>query len=294
MIRLIVNADDFGLSESVNAAVLEAHDRGILTSCSLMVAEPAAAAAARAASQRPSLAVGLHLTVVQGRAVLPPDEIPRLVDREGRFHRDPARAGMRYAFDRQARAQLERELRAQFERFRDLGLPIAHLDGHLHMHMHPIVFDLAAALAEEFGCRAVRVPRDDWWGYRREEGPRALTQAPLAVIFALLGRRARRRLAARSRPGRRFVWADRVYGLFRTGGMDEAALLSLLRRLPPGSHEIYSHPDAGGLGAAGVAELAALLSPAVRRLVEEREIHLMTYRDLHEAPGAAGAEGEAR
>src|SRR5262249_50081865 len=152
-------------------------------SCSLMVGEPAAVAAARASRGRPSLAVGLHLTVVQGRAVLPPNEIPRLVDREGRFRDDPVRAGLRYAFDRRGREQLARELRAQFERFGELGLPIAHFDGHLHMHMHPVVFDLAAGLADEAGCRAVRIPRDDWWGYRREEGLRALTQAPLAAIF---------------------------------------------------------------------------------------------------------------
>src|SRR5437763_1372456 len=78
-IRLIINADDFGLSESVNAAVLEAYDRGILTSCSLMVAEPAAAAAARAARERPGLGVGLHLVVAGGRAALAPAALPRLV-----------------------------------------------------------------------------------------------------------------------------------------------------------------------------------------------------------------------
>jgi hopanoid biosynthesis associated protein HpnK len=277
-IRLIVNADDYGLSESVNAAVLEAHERGILTSCSLMVAEPAAEAAVRAARERPGLAVGLHLVVVCGRTVLPRSAVPRLADAAGRFSGNPVRAGLRYAFDPEARKQLERELRAQFERFHDLGLPLSHVDGHLHLHLHPFVFDCAAALAEEFGCRCIRIPRDDWWAYRQEKGADALAQAPMAVIFALLGRRARRRLA-----GRPFVWADRVHGFFRTDRMDEAALLSLLRRLPPGNHEVYSHPDAGGRGAAGRAELAALTSPAVRRLLEERRIRCITYRDLEAA-----------
>src|SRR5437867_12998673 len=84
-IRLLVNADDFGLSESVNAAVVEAYDHGILTSCSLMVAEPAAPAAVRAARERPGLAVGLHLVVAAGCAVLPPAVVPRLIDASGRF-----------------------------------------------------------------------------------------------------------------------------------------------------------------------------------------------------------------
>jgi hopanoid biosynthesis associated protein HpnK len=277
-IQLIVNADDYGISESVNAGVLEAYDRGILTSCSLMVAEPAAEAAVRAARERPGLAVGLHLVVVCGRAVLPRAAVPRLVDVEGRFSESPVLAGLRYTFDRAARQQLERELRAQFERFRDLGLPLSHVDGHLHMHMPPFVFDRAAALAEEFGCHRIRIPRDDWWAYRRQDGARALAQAPMAAIFALLVRRARRRLA-----GRGFVWADRVHGFFRTDQMDEAAVLSLLRRLRPGRHELYSHPDAGGRGAAGRAELAALTSPAVRRLLDERQICCITYRDLEAA-----------
>jgi hopanoid biosynthesis associated protein HpnK len=274
-IRLIINADDFGMSESVNAAVLDVYDHGILTSCSLMVGERAAPAAVEAARERPGLAVGLHLTTVCGHAVLPAPEIPRLVDAGGRLSSNPVGAGFRYAFDRAARQQLARELRAQFERFHDFGLPLSHVDGHLHMQMHPFVFDRLMELAQEFGCRRIRLPWEDWWAYRREAGLRALPQAPLAVIFRLLVRRARRRLA-----GREFVCASSVNGLFRTDRMNEKALFSLLKRLPPGDHEIYSHPDAGGRGEAGRRELAALTSPAVRRLLEERQIRRITYRDL--------------
>lgn len=166
-------------------------------------------------------------------------------------------------------------MRAQFERFREFGLPLSHVDGHLHLHLHPFIFDRLVALAEEFGCRRVRLPLEDWWAYRREVGLRAIAQAPLAAIFALLIRRARRRLA-----GRGFFWTSSVNGLFRTDQMDEKALLTLLCRLPPGDHEVYSHPDAGGRGAAGRRELAALTSPAVRRLLEEREIRRISYADL--------------
>lgn len=277
-IRLIVNADDFGVSDSVNAAVMEAYHQGILTSCSLMVGEGAAAAAVRAARARPDLAVGLHLTTLCGHAVLPGSAVPRLVDAAGRLPGNPVRAGLRYALDRAAQTQLQRELRAQFERFRELGLPMSHVDGHLHLHLHPFIFDRVLALAEEFGCRRLRLPREDWRALWRSKGFRALSQAPLAAIFALLNRRARRRLR-----GRGFLWPGSVHGVFRTDRMDEDALLSLLKRLPPGDHEVYSHPDAGGRGAAGQKELSALTSPAVRRLFEERGICRITYRDL-EAP----------
>jgi hopanoid biosynthesis associated protein HpnK len=273
-----VNADDFGLSESVNAAVLEAYDRGILTSCSLMVGEAAAEAAVRAARERPGLAVGLHLTTVCGHAVLSPREVPQLVDRSGRLSDRPVLGGLRYAFDRAAQSELGRELKAQFERFRELGLPLSHVDGHLHMQMHPFVFERAVAGAAQLGCRRIRIPREDWWSYCREEPWAAMAQAPLAAIFTLLAQRARRRLA-----GRGFVWADSVNGFFHTDRMDERALLSILQRLPPGDHELYSHPDAGGRGAAGEKELAALLSPAVREMLAARGIRCVTYSDLEKA-----------
>jgi len=274
-IRLIVNADDFGLSESVNAAVMEAYDRGILTSCSLMVGEAAAAVAVRAARERPDLAVGLHVTTLCGHAVLPSAAVPRLVDASGRLPGHPIRIGLRYALDRAVQAQLERELRAQFERFREFGLPMSHVDGHLHLHLHPFIFDRVVALAEEFGCRRIRLPREEWWAFWRAERFRALSQVPLAAVFALLNRRARRRLRCRG-----FLWAGSVHGFFRTDRMDESALLSLLKQLRPGDHEVYSHPDAGGRGPAGKRELAALTSPAVRRVLEERGIRRITYRDL--------------
>src|SRR5262249_26851423 len=147
------------------------------------------------------------------------------------------------------------------------------------MHMHPFVFDRALDLAAECGCRRIRIPNDDWHGYRREAGARAaLAQGPLPLIFALLARPARRRWAARG-----FVWADRVHGLFHTGQLDERALLALIRRLSAGSHEIYMHPDAGGRGVTGQRELDALLSPAVRQLIEERGIRRIHYPDLEKS-----------
>jgi hopanoid biosynthesis associated protein HpnK len=277
-IQVIVNADDFGRSASINAAIVEAYERGILTSCSLMVAEPAAVAAADAARERPGLAVGLHVVVVGGHTALPGSVVPRLTRGTGRLPDDPVRTGLRYAFDPRVRDELTRELQAQFQRFESLRLPMSHVDGHLHMHMHPFVFDRALELAEASGCRRIRIPHDDWWGHRRAAGVGALSQVPLALIFALLARRARRRAAARG-----FVWADRVHGLFQTDRMNERALVSLLERLPPGSHEIYSHPDAGGRGAAGKDELAALLSPTARRLLDERGICRIRYPDLEKS-----------
>src|SRR5581483_503131 len=123
--RLIVNADDFGHSPGVNRAVAELHVDGLLTSCSLMVAEPAVEEAVALAKALPRLAVGLHLTVLRGQSVLPPAEVPSLVASGGQFADDRVGVGLRYALLPRARRQVRKEIAAQFERFRVTGLPLS-------------------------------------------------------------------------------------------------------------------------------------------------------------------------
>ncbi|HEX9046048.1 MAG TPA: ChbG/HpnK family deacetylase, partial [Verrucomicrobiae bacterium] len=122
--RLIVNADDFGLSASVNTAVVRAHREGILTSASLMVNEPGFAEAVALARENPKLGVGLHLTLLMGHAALPPEKIPGLVNARGEFSNSPVGVGMAYFFKRRLRAQLRAEIHAQFEKFHATGLPL--------------------------------------------------------------------------------------------------------------------------------------------------------------------------
>src|SRR5437867_8901980 len=115
--RLIVNGDDFGLSTQVNAGIVHAHRSGILTSTSLMVTGPAWEDAVALAKATPSLGVGLHLTLVQGRAALSARVLPNLTDHAGNFSNNPTLAGLRYFFSRRAREQVRVECRAQIERF---------------------------------------------------------------------------------------------------------------------------------------------------------------------------------
>jgi hopanoid biosynthesis associated protein HpnK len=276
---LIVGADDFGASESVNTAILAAHDRGVLTSCSLMVAGEAAEAAVAAARERPALGVGLHLVLVCGRASLPAGKLPRLVDSAGRFPESPLRAGMRLVLDAAAQRELRAEIEAQFAAFAATGLPMSHVDGHLHFHLHPVIFDIAMELAERLGCRRVRLPRDDFRRHLAAVGPRAWASAPLAGIFALLLRRARRRLQ-----GRCFRWPGHVYGFLQTGQINEGYVLRLVPALPPGVSELYLHPDtAPGPTGNGPAELAALQSPHVRAALASEQVRLLNYHALESA-----------
>ena len=158
--RLIVNADDFGRSASINQAVIRAHREGILTTASLMVNEPACEEAVALARENPTLGVGLHLTLLCGHSALPPAEVPGLVNPNGEFSNNPAGAGFRYFFQRSLREPLRREIHAQFQKFRATRLPLDHVNGHLHLHLHPTVFRILMADASQLGIKRLRLTFD--------------------------------------------------------------------------------------------------------------------------------------
>lgn len=273
------------MDEAVNAAVEKASRDGILTCASLMMGAPATADAVARARHLPRLKVGLHVNLVDGRPVLPPEDVPNLVDARGAFDANLPRAGFRFFFSPEARRQVAAEIRAQFAAFRATGLALDHVNAHRHMHVHPTVAGLILRIGGDFGMRAMRVPDEPWRVLRRAAGAERGPLAPplYAPWIALL----RRRLA---RAG--LALNDRIFGLAWSGGMTEARLLRLIAVLPPGTSEIYSHPALAQapLPLAGMArhrpaeELAALVSAKVRALIEESAIELVSYADLAAAP----------
>src|SRR5215831_2317450 len=280
--RLIVNADDFGISETVNEAVIRAFTEGVLTSCSLMVTGAACEHAVSLARAHPGLAVGLHLVTVMGRAMLPPAEIPTLVDASGNFATNSIVAGLKYYFSPQARDELRRELRAQFEAFAATGLRLSHIDGHLHMHVHPVVFQAAVVLGTRYGVRRMRVPQEEYRLAVKFDRQHAGTKAVYTILFKGLARRMQRQLRVSG-----FVYAERVYGNLHSGRMDEQYFLYMLDHLSADTNEIYFHPAVypadGLLNAAaqqGMREFAALTSPRVHHRAHELGITLTNYFDL--------------
>ncbi len=239
---------------------------GTLTAASLMVSAPAAADAVRRARALPRLRVGLHLTLADGRAELPAQAIPHLVDEAGRFR---SRSGLALALEGwrwfalpAARRELRAEIRAQFAAFERTGLPLDHLNAHKHLHLHPTVLALILEVGREFGLRAVRLPSEPRWF-----AGQSASSAGLAPWLALM----RRRLDAAG-----LERNDQVFGIAASGAMDEATLLSILARLPGGATEIYLHPAtlAGCAivdtmtGYRHTDELAALLSPRVAAAID--------------------------
>lgn len=277
---MIFNADDFGRSSAINAAVVCAHREGVLTSASLMVTGDAFAEAVSLARATPTLAVGLHLVVSGGRAALSPHQIPHLVDARGRFPDDPLRVGLRYACDRAAQEELAREIAAQFERFAATGLPLSHVNGHHHLHMHPVIFNLLLPLAQRYGAHGVRVPRDDLrlaLRYdRRGAAAKIAWSLGLSLVCGWGARRARR--------GRLTV-VDRVYGVMQSGQMHEAYVVTVLRELTAPTAELYFHPSLEASEEAlgpNAGDLAALLSPVVREVIVARKLRLATYATLQQ------------
>ena len=269
--RLIVNADDFGRSESINEAVIRAHREGILTTASLMVNEPACAEAVALARAHPGLGVGLHLTLLCGKSALPPAQIPGLVNERSEFGQNPAAVGWRYFARQELREQLRAEIRAQFARFRATGLALDHLNGHLHLPLHPVVFDLLMAEASELGIRHLRLTRDPFRLNLRLGRGRWFYRGSHALIFGLLSARARRALRQRG-----IRHPSRVFGLLQDSQVNEEFVLRLLPRLPAGDSELYSHPSLDKFK----PEFEALVSPRVKALVTQLNIRLIRYQDL--------------
>ena len=254
MRRIVITADDFGFSETVNEAVERGFRDGVLRCASLMVAAPAAADAITRAQRLPGLRIGLHVTVVQGRALLAPSEIPHLVDTDGNFPDNLLRAALRWFFHRGSRCDLAREIAAQFAAFRATGLTLDHVNGHNHMHLHPSVLsEILRNLPP--GSTAVRLPRE----------PVASAGLPgvlLAPWLALMALRLRRAGLAHNN------W---LLGVRDVGRVDEARLLGYLDNLPAGDVEIHLHPAVGYDAAVAAAmpgyfneaEFSALISPTV-------------------------------
>jgi len=271
---LIVTADDFGLHTRVNDAVERAHRNGVLTSASLMVAGDAAADAVERARRLPTLRVGLHLVLADGRATSPRSEIPQLVDDRGHFGNAMVRDGVRFFFLPRVRAQLAHEIRAQFEAFAATGLPLDHVNTHKHFHLHPTVLSLLIEIGSEYGMKAMRLPD--------EVGGSLALRPWIALVRARLDRH-------------RIAHNDHVAGIAQSGRMDEAAFIKALGTLPDGVNEIYCHPATPGDAALTPSmtdyrhadELAALLSPRVAAAMNVTGLHRGGFSDVF--PAAASA-----
>lgn len=253
----------------MNAAIERAHRNGILTAASLMVNAPGTADAVERARRMPSLAVGLHVVVVNGRPILPPERVPDLVGSDGAFATDLFRAGVRFFFHPGARRQLEAEIRAQFQAFARTGLRLDHVNAQNHMHVHPTVLSTILRVGREFGMRAVRIPREPFLPSWRSAHRDLRLRLANAILLGPWLRLMQLRL---ERAG--ILHNEFVFGLNDTGRMNPERVRRLLEQLPDGVTEMYFHPDLDS------EELTALCDPIVVSKVGSREIVRTSFSQL--------------
>ena len=277
MKRLIVTADDFGAATQVNDAVERAHRDGILSAASLMVAGAAANDAVQRAKAMPSLRVGLHLVLVEGKPILPARAVPSLVDASGNFRSDMAQAGAAMFFLPKVRAQLAAEIEAQFAAFAATGLRLDHVNAHKHFHLHPTIAALIVKTAKAHGVKGARVPLEPQAVLAKVEHHKASGVVMLTAPFAR---------ALRTRFRRSGIAApDAVFGLAWSGAMTQARLAGLIEHLPEGLSEIYMHPATGPYpgcapGYQYAAELAALTDPQMPDLLAAKAIKTGGFLDF--------------
>jgi chitin disaccharide deacetylase len=290
MKRLIVNADDFGLAESVNRGIIVAHRDGILTSTSLLANGSAFDQAIALSRQFPQLSVGVHLNISEGRPASPAAGIPSLVNERGELHLSPFRLWTKIVRRQISLEDIHSECRAQVLKVWHAGVKPTHLDGHLHVHVLPQLSPILIALAREFGIRSIRCPAEDLeatlpllWKLSGASIA-GLERSAIAYGVSSFARRFKEQLRMAG-----FVYPSAFLGLAHTGFLDARALSALLAFVPNGSTELMCHPGyasaqveslGGGLTRARETEVLALTAPETREIVESLGIRLTNFRDL--------------
>jgi hopanoid biosynthesis associated protein HpnK len=294
---LIVNADDFGLTEAVNRGIVRAHYDGIVTSTTLMATGTAFDNAVAISRSVPDLGVGVHLNLTTGRPVSPAQNIPTLVDGNGRLRWTPA-CLLRAVMSRQVSlAEIETELRRQIRKVCDAGIRPTHLDGHKHVHLMPGVSDIVIRLAGEFSIPAVRCPIEiapDLTSFLRDARSAKTAAIKQCLVWRAVSGFARRVAPKLAKAG--LLFPSHFHGLSQTGFLRLRSVMDILAGLPEGVSELMCHPgyvdvDLVNSGTRLLEqreiEVSALTAPVAKRLVADRDIQLISYEQLVGLKGGA-------
>src|ERR1051326_2832164 len=291
MKKLIVTADDFGLTKRVNQGIIETHCRGIVTSTSLMANGTAFEDAVARAREAPRLGIGAHLNLTEGPTVSRPTLARSLVNGHGELRAGPMTVSRRIATGKIRLGEVELELRAQIEKILKAGIELTHLDGHKHIQLLPSVFDIVLKLAAEYGIKGIRCavePAGIVAAVKqvRRRGAGGVKQFGLGRALSLFAARSRGKAR---RAG--LLTPQYFLGISQTGFLDILELSRILNNLPSGTSELMSHPGYVDEALAQTPtrlleqrqkELAALTDPAVLDLIARNNIQLVSYRELSE------------
>ncbi|HEX5082638.1 MAG TPA: ChbG/HpnK family deacetylase [Blastocatellia bacterium] len=282
--RLIVNADDFGLTAGVNRAIIEGHTRGAITSATLMANMPAFDAAVRLAREHPSLGVGLHINITQGRPVAEVSRVGSLVNDSGEFWGTSGAILKQMLTGKLKIEEVVVELRAQIEKALNAGLRLTHVDSHKHTHALPQICEAIISTIKEYGIDAVRAPRERWRFDRAAGSFEVIKQSAGAFGISQLCRVSDARLKKSN-----VKTPDFFFGVARTGFWTRSWLIDLIERLPAGVSELMCHPgyedaELDGvktrLRASRTNELRLLTDPDVVAKLKENGVKLINFSGL--------------
>lgn len=297
MKRLIVNADDFGLTSGVNRAIVELHQSGALTSTTLMAIAEKTTEAVSLPRILPSLGVGCHIVLVDGKPALPAAQLPTLVNpATGRFRPTLGKFVMDLFLGRICRSEIEAEAEAQITRLQDWGLSLTHIDTHKHTHMFPRVLAPILSAAARRRIKAVRNPFEPAWSLDATHQAPALRRLQVQLLNRFYS--TFRNLVAKSG----LATTDGAVGVLATGTLDAATLTSLLEAMPDGTWELVTHPgyNDSDLAQAGTRLLASreLELDALRTAKFVRDVQLIHFADIAFSTGSlnshplAGSAGD--
>ena len=291
MSRLIINADDFGLTGGVNRAIVELHAAGVLTSTTLMARAGATDEAVTRARSAESLGVGCHIVLVDGEPVLPASEIPTLVEgKTGRFRTSIGGFLARLFTGRISAAEIEAEAAAQIGALQARGLALTHIDTHKHTHMFPPVLRPVLRAARKAGISAVRNPFEPAWAVRATAG------APLARVAEVSALRKLHDACRRIIAEEGFATTDGTIAVVGTGVLNAETLRALLLQLPEGTWELVTHPGYNDADLDGVrTRLRAsreIEMQALQAVKEFPEIELISYGELRNRDQGSGVRDQ--
>lgn len=225
--KLIVNADDFGLTESINNGILESFCNGIVTRTSLIANASAFNQALKLSQENPALNVGIHLTLIEEKPVSSPMKIKSLIDTDGKFFKNCRVFLLKYIKRQISLSEIRIELEAQIKKAKDNGIKITHLDSHQHLHMIPGIFSIVKEIMGKFDIKNIRMPNFTL--------KKILNLKELST--GLLAKKCKASLLHSN-----ISYPDRLWGLDQNGNINEMHFLKILKNLHPGVTEIICHP----------------------------------------------------
>ena len=282
MKKVIINADDFGICQGINEGIIYAHQRGIVTSTTLMANMPGFEQAVSLAKQNKDLGIGLHLNIVRGRPVSPANKVKSLINDENKFFSDVFLILKRLVLGLINLEEVELEFRAQIEKILEKGIKISHFDSEKHVHSFPSIFKIIIRLAKEYNIQKIRFINEFCFSP-------FLFQTAKSLLISLACSSMIRKIIEND-----IFITDKFYGVCETGHMTSLRLKRTLYKVKDGITEIMVHPGfvipeiidlEKEIGSYHInkfreQELQALVDEGAKEVIKERKIHLINFNNI--------------